>query len=150
MRKKNAFLAAAVIGALPLLMLLQQFLMPREKSVLPPHMLPQYDDLYLRASENALKYGEKRAAVVAQAAIISLKAGKLQQAENWCKLGALEYKHPSIMVLYADFLAGQKRFDESERWLKLAVQNARGAGKKDFLRIVEPKLRALQKQRGKK
>ena len=150
MKKKNFRIAAGVIVLIPALMLLQQFLMPRGKSVLPPHMLPKYDRVYLGASENALKYGDVRAAVVAQAVIISLKSGKWQQAENWCKLGALEYRHSSIMVLYADFLAGQKRFDASERWLKHALHNARCAGQKDFLRVVEPKLKALQKLRGEK
>ena len=43
MKKVNIFIACGIMAAVPFLMLLQQFLMPRGKSVVPPHMKFRHD-----------------------------------------------------------------------------------------------------------
>lgn len=147
-KKRSALIALAVIVFIPVLMLLQQYLFPREKAVVPPHMKVRYDDRYLRATENALFYGEKRAAVVAQASILCMRSGDMAGAEKWCRLGAYEYRHPSLMVLYGDLLCRTGRFNEGCRWFSLALYYARKNGKKEFCRLVEKKLSAAAAARG--
>ena len=143
MKKVNILIACGVMAAIPLLMLLQQFLMPRGKSVVPPHMKPRHDAMLYSATENALLHGQERAAVVALAAGLYMRKGDLAEAEKWCRLGALEYRHPSIMVFYGDFLAGRKRHKEALRWYKLALRSAKENGAAPFAGLVEGKIRLL-------
>lgn len=72
-----------------------------------------------------------------------MRKGDMVEAEKWCRLGALEYRHPSIMVFYGDFLAGRKRHKEALRWYKLALQSAKNKGADAFAGLVERKVRLL-------
>ena len=148
MKKDDLYISAGAILLLCLLMLLQQQLMPGEKKNPARRIPPFYSPALLTSTENALVYGEKRAAVVAMAAAMNIKAGRLHEAEKWCRLGVLEYRHPSIMVFYGDFLTGQKRFKEAGRWYSLALHHARKDQKKEFLRLVETKLNRLKAGKG--
>ena len=148
MKKSNFYISAGAMLLLCLLMLLQQQLMPRGKNFSARRIPPFYSTAMLTSTENALVYGEKRAAVVAMAAAVNIKAGRLFEAEKWCRLGVLEYRHPSIMVFYGDFLTGQKRFKEAGRWYSLALHLARKDQKKEFFRLVETKLNRLKAVKG--
>lgn len=148
MRKVNSVIAGGSIVVLLFLMLLQQQLMPSGKKNPARRIPPFYSPAMLAFTENALMHGEKRAGVVAMAAATNIKAGRLYEAEKWCRLGVLEYRHPSIMVFYGDFLTGQKRFKEAVRWYSLALHHARKDQKKEFLRLVETKLKRLKAGKG--
>lgn len=148
MRRSNLYISSGTLALLCLLMLLQQFLMPGKKENLSRRIPPFYSPAMLVSTENALVYGEKRAVVVAMAAAVNIKAARLREAEKWCRLGVLEYRHPSLMVFYGDFLIGQKRFKEAERWYALALHLARKDQKKEFLHLVETKLNRLKAGNG--
>lgn len=142
MKKRNTVIAIAVIFAIPALMLLQQFLMPRGTPPVPEHMFPRYDHRLYVATENALAYGDRRAATIALTAGLYIRSGDLVRGERWCRLGALEHRHPSIMVFYGDFLVAQKRFREGRRWYNFALRMAEKSNRSDFIRLVEMKLKA--------
>ena len=103
MRKKNAFLAAAVIGALPLLMLMQQRLMPRNNPAAPPHLMLRQDQKLLWATEDGLIYNRFYARNVAYAAGFYAARGEHVKAQKWFQLGAAEFRYPSVMLLYGDY-----------------------------------------------
>lgn len=143
MRKKNTVIACAGILLLPLLVLLQQMLFPRTSPPVPGDGILKIDYLLLKATEEGLVYNRDHARHVAYAAAAYASKGKHATAEKWFKLGAEEFKYPSIMVYYGDYLTGQRRFKEARFWYGTAESFARRDGKKGFLFILHKKVEML-------
>ena len=69
MKKNNFYIALGALAAVPLLLLLQQFLMPRQ-TPRPPRPLRIYDGKLRIATEEGLEYGRTRAKHIAYAAAV--------------------------------------------------------------------------------
>ena len=153
MRKKNAFLAAAVIGALPLLMLLQQRLMPRNNPAAPPHLMLRQDQKLLWATEDGLIYNRFYARNVAYAAGFYAARGEHVKAQKWFQLGAAEFRYPSVMLLYGDYHLYSRKYRAARRWYELARSHALQDRQAQFLHVLTKRidlLDSLEKKGAKK
>ena len=144
MKKNNLYIALGTLAALPLLMMLQQFLMPR-KSPRPPRPLRVYDHKLRIATEEGLIYGRKRAQNIAYAAAVYASRGQHRAAENWLRLGAAEFRQPSLMKFYGDYLFSRKRYVEARRWYLLAEKYALADKQARFAAFVRKKITILEK-----
>ena len=149
MRKKNLITACLVIGAFPALVLLQQFLMPRKSPAEPRHLIRKFDGKLLLATEEGLEYNRNNAAHIAYAAAIYASQGRHRTAEKWLQLGAGEFRYPSIMLFYGDYLFDRKRLHEAKRWYHLALYCAMSSGQKQFCDFVRKRIETLEKMTGK-
>ena len=149
MRKKNIIIACCLIAAIPLLLVLQQRLMPRTSPPEPRHLLPRINMKLLQATEKGLECHKNNAAHVAYAAAIYASQGKHATAEKWLLLGAREFRYPSIMLFYGDYLVDRKRLHHAGRWYRLALQYGKQDGQKQFCDFVSKRLEILDKMTGK-
>lgn len=153
MKKNNFYIALGALAAVPLLLLLQQFLMPR-KAPRPPRPLRIYDRKLRIATEEGLEYGRDRAKNIAYAAAVYAARGKHKTAENWLRQGAAEFRYPSVMQFYGDYLFSQKRFMEARRWYLLAEKYALADKQAFFAGFVRKKITVvdgiLQQSKGKR
>lgn len=152
MKKNNFYIALGVLAAVPLLLLLQQFLMPRQ-TPRPPRPLRSFDGKMLVATEEGLEYNRARAKNIAYAAAVYAARGKHKTAENWLRLGAAEFRYPSMMQFYGDYLFSQKRYMEARRWYLLAEKYALADKQAFFAGFVRKKITVvdgiLQQSKGK-
>jgi hypothetical protein len=152
MKKNNLYIALGTLAALPLLMMLQQFLMPRQ-TPRPPRPLRSFDGKMLIATEEGLTGGHDRAKHIAYAAAVHASRGKHKTAENWLRLGAAEFRYPSMMQFYGDYLFSQKRYIEARRWYLLAEKYALADKQAFFADFVRKKITTvdgiLQQSKGK-
>lgn len=144
MRKYNTLLALAVIAAVPGLMLLQQFLMPRKKPAPPRHWIRQLDSKLLCATEDGFVYDRARAKHIAYAVSVYAAQGRHQTAKKWFQLGAAEFKYPSIMLFYGDYLFYHKQFRQARRWYELAAFYALKDRQKGFYSFVRQRITVLE------
>ena len=133
---------AAVIG-IPALLLLQQALMPEGKPPVPKHLERNLNYRLLAASEAGLEYSPGKAQHTAYAAATYFALKRHRKAESWFKLGAAEFRYPSLMHFYGDFLVWHGRYKEARRWYLLALARGRSARQARFVAFVEKKLRHL-------
>ena len=133
---------AAVIG-IPALLLLQQALMPEGKPPVPKHLERNLNYRLLAASETGLEYGLGKAQHTAYAAATYFALKRPRRAESWFRLGAAEFRYPSLMHFYGDFLVWHGRYKEARRWYLLALARGRSARQTRFAAFVENKLRRL-------
>ena len=153
MRKKNAFLAAAVICALPLLMLMQQRLMPRSTPKRPFVPIWQKNAKLLLATEDGRVYNRANATHIAYAAAVYAAQGKHNTAQKWFLLGAAEFRYPSVMLFYGDYHFYHKRYRAARHWYDLAKYYANHDRQGGFLRFIKQRtdvLDALEKKKVKK
>ena len=143
MKKHNLYIALGTLLSLPLLLLLQQFLMPRQ-TPRPPRPLRFYDVKLQIATEQGLEYGRTRARHIAYAAAVYASRGQHRTAENWLRLGAAEFRYPSMMQYYGDYLFSQKRYIESRRWYLLAENYALADRQSFFANLVRKKINVLE------
>lgn len=133
---------AAVIG-IPVLLLLQQALMPKEKPPIPEHLERALNYRLLAATEAGLEYSMGKAQHTAYAAATYFALKLHRRAEGWFRLGAAEFRYPSLMHFYGDFLVWHGRYKEARRWYLLALACGRSARQPHFAAFVEGKLRRL-------
>ena len=133
---------AAVIG-IPALLLLQQFLMPKGSPPVPKHLELKLNFRLLTASETGLEYDLGKAQHTAYAAATYFALKRPRRAESWFRLGAAEFRYPSLMHFYGDFLVWHGRYKEARRWYLLALARGRSARQTRFAAFVENKLRRL-------
>ena len=133
---------AAVIG-IPALLLLQQFLMPKGKPPVPEHLERELNYRLLAATETGLEYSMGKAQHTAYAAATYFALKRHRRAEGWFRLGAAEFRYPSLMHFYGDFLVWHGRYKEARRWYLLALARGRSARQTRFAAFVENKLRRL-------
>lgn len=142
MKYKNTCTALGAVILTPLLLLLQQWVAGKlPRSPQPPVKTPDF--ALMASTEEGLEYHPGKAHHVARAANIYLLRGEFQKAENWLKLGAGEFRYPSLMLLYGSFLIRQKRLSEARRWLNLACHYADRAGEKAFAAYVRRMLASI-------
>ena len=144
MKKHNFYIALGTLAALPLLMMLQQFLMPRQ-TPRPPRPLRIYDHKLRIATEEGLIYGRESAQSIAYAAAVYASRGQHRAAENWLRLGAAEFRYPSLMQFYGDYLFSRKRYVEARRWYLLAEKYALADKQAFFADFVRKKITILEK-----
>ena len=133
---------AAVIG-IPALLLLQQALMPKGKPAIPEHLERDLNYRLLAATEAGLEYSMGKAQHTAYAAATYFALKRHRRAEGWFRLGAAEFRYPSLMHFYGDFLVWHGRYKEARRWYLLALARGRSARQTRFVTFVENKLRRL-------
>lgn len=143
MRKYNTVLALAVIGAVPGLMLLQQFLMPRNTPAPPKHLMRKLDHRLILATEDGFICSRAHARHIAYAASVYAAKGEHRRAELWLQLGAAEFKYPSIMNFYGDYLFSRRRFKECRFWFLMAEKQALKDRQKTFADHVRKKIDVL-------
>ncbi|MBE6384898.1 MAG: hypothetical protein E7048_04435 [Lentisphaerae bacterium] len=144
MRKVNTFTALGIIVCLPLLMLLQQFLMPRSFSGKRWKLPDSVDMKLVAATEEGLVFNRARAKHIAYAAAVYAAQGKHDIAQKWFLLGSAEFRYPSVMVFYGDYLAWHRRFQEARHWYKLAAFFAEQDKQLVFLQILRKKMAYLE------
>jgi hypothetical protein len=142
MKKHNFYIALGTIAVLPLLMMMQQFLMPRQ-TPRSPRPLRIYDGKLRIATEDGLEFGRDKAKNIAYAASVYAARGQHRSAENWLRLGAAEFRQPSIMQFYGDYLFSRKRYVEARRWYLLAEKCALTDRQKFFADYVRKKINIL-------
>lgn len=133
---------AAVIG-IPALLLLQQALMPKGRPPVPKHLERNLNYRLLAATEAGLEYSLGKAPHPAYAAATYFALGRHRRAEAWFRLGAAEFRYPSLMQFYGDFLVWHGRYKEARRWYLLALSRGRSARQANFVAFIEKKLRRL-------
>ena len=133
---------AAVIG-IPVLLLLQQALMPKDKPPIPEHLERDLNYRLLAATEAGLEYSMGKAQHTTYAAATYFALKRHRRAEGWFRLGAAEFRYPSLMHFYGDFLVWHGRYKEARRWYLLALARGRSARQTRFAAFVEKKLRRL-------
>lgn len=150
MRKHNTVIAVSVIAAIPLLLLLQQFLMPRTVPQPPRHLERKLDHRLLLATEEGFVYSRSSARHIAYAAAVYAAQGKHRQAELWLRLGAAEFQYPSVMHFYGDYLFSRRRYLECRRWYLMAEKQAVRDLQSSFAALVRKKIDILDdlKRRG--
>ena len=131
MKKQNTVIALGTLIFIPLLMLFQQWAAGRMEKSSPPAG-KKWDFRLMASSEEGLEYHPAKAHHTARTAGIWFSRGEFKKAEKWMKLGAAEYRYPSLMLLYGSFLIQQKRLTEARRWITLACHSAEKAGEKRF------------------
>jgi len=141
---KRFYLTAlgAVIG-IPLLMIGQQILLPREKqpAVPLPECRRDFDHPLMLATDRIMDARQPKA--VYFASVRWLWHNDPVSAECWMRYGAAECRYPSIMLLYADFCRQRSRYTEARRWLRLAGYYGRSANAAGFCKVVEQRLKEL-------
>ena len=146
MRKKQTLVALAALIAVPVLWLAQHFLLPRTSPQLPRHPVWRSDPKLMTATEEGLRYSRDGARHIDFAAAVYASRGEHRTAQNWFRLGAAEFRYPSVMLFYGDYLVYHKRAHEALRWYKLALFCARQGGVKDFAAFVRMRIRELEKR----
>ena len=146
MRKKQALIALAALIAVPALLLAQQLLFPRHTPQPPRHLEWKCDLKLMTATEAGLVYNRTCAKHIAYAAAVYASKGEHKTAQNWFRLGAAEFRYPSVMLFYGDYLVYHKREREALRWYKLALFCARQERVKDFAVFVRMRIRELEKR----
>ena len=153
MRTVNTWFAAAVICAIPVLMLLQQRLMPRSTPKVPPHLVRKIDYKLVLATEDGRVFNRANAKHIAYAAAVYAAQGKHDIAQKWFLLGAAEFRYPSVMLFYGDYHFYHKRYHAARHWYALAKYHAQHDRQGQFLRFLKERtdvLDALEKQKVKK
>lgn len=153
MRNKYTFFAAAVICAIPVLMLLQQFLLPRSTPGTPQHLIRKIDYKLMLATEDGRVFNRANAKHIAYAAAVYAAQGKHNTAQKWFLLGAAEFRYPSVMLFYGDYHFYHKRYRAARHWYDLAKYYAQHDRQGQFLRFIKERtdaLDSLEKQKVKK
>ncbi|MBO5791374.1 MAG: hypothetical protein J6S54_02755 [Lentisphaeria bacterium] len=153
MRKKNTILAAGIILVIPVLMLMQQFLMPRSTPKKPAHLIRKMDHKLLLATEDGRVYNRANATHIAYAAAVYAAQGKHNTAQKWFLLGAAEFRYPSVMLFYGDYHFYHKRYRAARHWYNLSRYYALHDRQMHFLRVIKERtdvLDALEKKQVKK
>ena len=153
MRTVNTWFAAAVICAIPVLMLLQQHLMPRSSPEKPLHLQRKMDHKLVLATEEGRVFNRSNAKHIAYAAAVYAAQGKHNTAQKWFLLGAAEFRYPSVMLFYGDYHFSHKRYQAARHWYDLAKYHAQRDRQGQFLRFINERtdaLDSLEKQKVKK
>jgi hypothetical protein len=143
MKKANTVIALAAILILALLMLLQQFLMPRTFSGKRWNLSRVMDMKLAEATEFGMIYYRNHAQHIAYAAAAYATAGKHSTAQKWFYKGAAEYRFPSVMVFFGDYLTYHRRFREARHWYRLALSYAMRDRQQRFMFILRKKMELL-------
>lgn len=143
MKKSNFLIPLTVLFLLPVMMLLQQKMMPAVSPKVTSSPWKKVDFLLMRATEGGLVYHRNHAQHVAYAAGVYAAWGKLETAEKWFKLGAEKFQYPSVMVYYGDHLTQHHRFAEARYWYNRAEAHAVKDRQKGFLFILRKKVELL-------
>ncbi len=142
-RSVNICIGFAAVVGIPALLLLQQALMPKGRPPVPRHLERNLNYRLLAATETGLVYGLGKTQHTAYAAATYFALKRHRKAESWFRLGAAEFRYPSLMQFYGDFLVWHGRYKEARRWYLLARACGRSARQTNFVAFVEKKLRRL-------
>ena len=149
MKKENIAAALAAVAGIPVLLLIQQWLIgSMEPPPLRHNPIFRANEKLMAHTESGLKYSPRKAHHTASAAAGYMRAGELQKAENWLKLGASVYRYPSMMLFYGDYLVQFRRYREAARWYSLAADHGRKAGQHAFAAAAVQRIKKLRSIRG--